>query len=168
MKRFTTLALVILALAAVPAAFGDDGGAQQQAPAARAALKTRVEIVRLRVEIVKLRYRLHCHGGKNADECSAFAQKVVDRLTTLDGNVQKRIDTIEQSCTSTSTDGKCKNADKKLAFLQKVDTHLQNLIKRIQDKLAGAPAPTSSTSDSSDAAVDQAASQLGQLAGSNG
>jgi len=167
MKRFTTLALVVFALAAVPAAFADDGGAaqqQRQAPPARAALKTRVEILALRVQIVRLRYALHCRGGRNAERCDAFAQKVVDHLTKLDENVQKRIDTIEQNCPSGSTDAKCKNADKKLAFLQKVDEHLQNLIERIKAKLAGTPSPSSTSDD----ALDAAASQLGQLAGSNG
>ena len=196
MKRFTILALVVFALAAVPAALADDGGSapadqaranqapasqapagqaparQQQDGPGRAAVKTHVEILRLRLQIVRLRYQLHCRGGRNADKCTAFAQKVVDRLTTLDGNVQKRIDAIEQSCPSGSTDAKCKNADRKVAFLQKVDTHLQSLIKRIQDALSGAaPSSTPSSrgdSSTSDSALDQAASRLGQLAGSDG
>jgi hypothetical protein len=167
MKRFTILALVVFALAAVPAAPADDGGAaqqQRQAPAARAALKTRVEIVALRVQIVRLRFALHCRGGKDAERCAAFAQKVVDRLTTLDENVQKRIDTIEQSCPSSSTGEKCKNADKRLAFLQQVDEHLQTLVARIKTKLGGTASPSSTSDD----ALDAAASQLGRLAGSNG
>ena len=175
MKRIVTLALVVFALAAVPAALADDGAgstpaapvaAQTQAPAAKAALVTRVEILRLRLQIVKLRYMLHCSGGRNADRCSAFTQKVAARLTTLDGNVKKRIGTIQQNCPSGSTDAKCKNADKRVAFLQNVDTHLQSVIARIQG--GGSNSGDSSSSSTSDDALGQAASQLGSLVGSNG
>jgi hypothetical protein len=162
MKRFITLALAVLALAAVPAALADDGTttqpttttpAQQQTPATGATLKTRAELLRLRFQLLRLRVRVHCHGGKNADACAQFAQKVADRLTTLDGNVQKRIAAIQEACPTGSTDTNCRNADKKVALLQKIDARLQELAKRLQNG-------STSTADS--------ASQLGQLAGSNG
>ena len=172
MKRFAPLALVVLALAAVPAAFADDGNTPAPtAPAAatptvqQAGVRTRVEILRLRLRIVQLRFALHCGDKGNApsDRCVAFAQKVAQRLQKLDGNVQKRIDEIQQNCTSTSTDPKCKNADKKVALLQKVDAHLQAVILKIQDWLDG-----KATAPSADSALDQAANDLGQLAGSSG
>jgi hypothetical protein len=173
MKRFAPLALVVLALAAVPAAFADDGNTPAPtAPAAaaptvqQAGVRTRVEILRLRLRIVQLRFALHCGDKGNApsDKCVAFAQKVEQRLQKLDGNVQKRIDEIQQNCTSTSTDPKCKNADKKVALLQKMDTHLQAVILKIQDWLNG----KATTAPSGDSALDQAANDLGQLAGSSG
>src|SRR4029079_17450993 len=81
MKRLTTLALIVFALAAVPAALADD--ATPTAPSAPAAPQprhvapgTRLEILRLRMQIVQLRFRLHCSGGRNADKCQAFAQRV--------------------------------------------------------------------------------------------
>ena len=168
MKRFAPLALVVLALAAVPAALADDGSTPAPtapAPAAptlrQAGVGTRLEILRLRLRIVQLRFALHCGAGGNgpSDRCVAFAQKVELRLQTLDGKVQKKIDEL-QSCSSTSTDPTCKNADKKLALLRKVDAHLQAVIQKLQDWLnsKGATAPSNS-------ALDQAANDLGQLAG---
>jgi hypothetical protein len=174
MKRFTTLALLVFALAAVPAALADDGttppapssaaAAQQQARGGGNA-RTRIEILRLRMQIVQLRFRLHCGKGGNASQerCKAFVQKIEDRLTKLDRNVQAKLDELK-SCTPASTDPKCANAERKIAALTKLDEHLQNAIKRLQSWLDG----TTSTDPSSDSALDQAASQLGQLAGSNG
>jgi hypothetical protein len=174
MKRFTTLALLVFALAAVPAALADDGttppapssaaAAQQQARGGGNA-RTRIEILRLRMQIVQLRFRLHCGKGGHASQerCKAFVQKIEDRLTKLDRNVQAKLDELK-SCTPASTDPKCANAERKIAALTKLDEHLQNAIKRLQSWLDG----TTSTDPSSDSALDQAASQLGQLAGSNG
>jgi len=122
----------------------------------------RVEILRLRMQIVQLRFRLHCgqNGNASHERCVAFAQKVVDRLTKLDGKVQAKLAELK-ACTPDSTDPKCKNADKKIAVLTRVDTHLQNVIQKLQDWLNG--------QSSGDAALDQAASSLGQTAaGSNG
>lgn len=185
MKRFAPLALIVLALALIPAAFADDGTTPPSSttttttapttttqPNARggnaANVRMRVEILRLRLQIVRLRFRLHCgpHGNAPQDTCVAFAQKVEDRLTKLDGNVQQKIADLK-SCTPDSTDAKCKNADKKIALLTRIDTHLQKVIQSIQNwingKSSGSP---SSTSDSS---LDQAASNLSQAAGdSNG
>src|SRR5205085_8940663 len=114
----------------------------------------RLEILRLRLGIVRLRWALHCRGDNaSSDTCVAFAQKVEDHLKTLDGKVQQRIDDLK-SCTSDSTDQKCKNADKKIAFLTKVDTHLQKLIANVQAWLDGKTPSETST----DSALDQAAS----------
>jgi hypothetical protein len=174
MKRLTILAVLVFAFAAVPAAFADDTTpaqpAAQTAPAAaggHANLRLRLEIMRLRVQLVKLRFQLHCgpHGKAPQDRCVAFAQKVEDRLTTFDGNVQKKIADLQQ-CTADSTDGKCKNADKKIALLQKIDTRVQTAIANVQKWLDG---QSSSASSSSDSSLDQAASDLSQAAtGANG
>jgi hypothetical protein len=168
MKRFAPLALIVLALALVPAALADTAPAPSAQPSARSNVQLRLEILRLRVQIVKLRFRLHCgpNGKAPQERCVAFAQKVEDRLTTFDGNVQKKIADL-QSCTADSTDAKCKNADKKIALLQKVDTRVQTAIANVQKWLDGRSAPASTSSD--DASLDQAATDLGQAAaGANG
>ena len=177
MKRFAPLALIVLALAVVPAAFADDGTPAPAQPTAapatqpaqqnagRPGIRMRIEILRLRLRIVELRFRLHCgqNGNASHDRCVAFVQKVEDHLTKLDGNVQAKIAELK-ACTPDSTDPKCKNADKKIDVLTKVDTYLQNVIQKLQDWLNGSPSSTSS-----DSALDQAASSLGQAAaGSNG
>src|SRR4029077_20576570 len=103
MKRFAPLALVVLALALVPAAFADDSTpvptqptTTTTAPATttppakqnaggRPGAQLRLEILRLRLQIVQLRFRLHCGQNGNASQasCVAFAQKVVAHLTKL-------------------------------------------------------------------------------------
>ena len=185
MKRFAPLALIVLALAVVPAALADDGtpapapptaapaATTTQAPArqdaGRPGAQLRVEILRLRLQIVQLRFRLHCgqNGNASHERCVAFAQKLVDRLTKLDAKVQAKLTELK-ACTPDSTEPKCKNADKKIAVLTRVDTHLQNVIQKLQDWLNG-KSSTDSSSPSSDSALDQAASSLGQAAaGSNG
>jgi len=181
MKRFAPLALIVLALAVVPAAFGDDTTPAPAQPAAapatqpaqpnagRSGIRTRVEILRLRMRIVELRFRLHCgqNGNASHDRCVAFAQKVEDRLTKLDGNVQQKLTELK-ACTPDSTDPKCKNADKKIELLTKVDAYLQKVMQKVQDWLNGKSSDTSS-SPSSDSALDQAAASLGQAAAaSNG
>jgi hypothetical protein len=177
MKRFAPLALIVLALAIVPAAFADDSTPAPTQPiaapatqpaqqnAGRPGIRMRVEILRLRMRIVELRFRLHCgqNGNASHDKCVAFAQKVEDRLTKLDGNVQAKLAELK-ACTPDSTDAKCKNADKKIEVLSKVDTYLQNVIQKVQAWLSGTP-----SSASSDSALDQAAASLSQAAaGSNG
>jgi hypothetical protein len=185
MKRFAPLALIVLALAVVPAAFADDGttpapsqttaapATTTQAPArqnaGRPGIQMRIEILRLRMQIVQLRFRLHCgqNGNASQERCVAFAQKVVDHLTKLDGKVQAKLAELK-ACTPDSTDPKCKNADKKIAVLTRVDTHLQNVIQKLQDWLDG-KSSADSTAPSSDSGLDQAAASLGQAAtGSNG
>ena len=182
MKRFTTLALLVFALAAVPAAFADDTtppaspAATPATPAAPAVQRkagantgtnagVRLEILRLRMQIVQLRFRLHCgpNGHASAERCKAFVQKILDRLTKLDANVKAKIGELK-SCTPAGTDPKCRNADKKIALLTRLDDHLQKAIQRLQDFLDG----KTSSDPSSDSALDQAAGQLGQVAGANG
>lgn len=181
MKRLTTLALLVFALAAVPAALADDGTPSPTQPAAAPATQAsqrdagggsariRAEILRLRLQIVALRFRLHCgpNGKAPADRCRAFAQKAEDRLTKLDGDVQAKLDALK-ACTADSTDAACRNADRKIALLTRIDGRLQKAIQKVQDWLDGKGSSTTSTDPSSDSALDQAAGQLGQLAGSNG
>jgi hypothetical protein len=181
MKRFAPLALIVLALAVVPATFADDSTPAPAQPTAapatqpaqqnagRPGIRIRIEILRLRMRIVELRFRLHCgqNGTASHDKCVAFAQKVEDRLTKLDGNVQAKLTELK-ACTPDSTDPKCKNADKKIAVLTKVDTYLQNVMQKVQDWLNGTSSGRPSLT-SSDSALDQAAASLGQAAaGSNG
>jgi hypothetical protein len=182
MKRFAPLALIVLALALIPAAFADDGTTPPSTTTTTATSTTattppagpgnapnvriRVEILRLRLQIVRLRFRLHCgpHGNAPQDRCVAFAQKVEDRLTKLDGNLQQKIADLK-ACTPDSTDAKCKNTDKKLALLTRIDTHLQQVIEAIQNWINGNGSDSSSST--SDSSLDQAASDLSQAAGSN-
>lgn len=181
MKRFTTLALLVFALAAVPAAFADDTTPPASPVVTTPAPTTPVtqrnagantgsnagirrEILRLRMQIVQLRFRLHCgpNGHASPERCKAFVQKLLDRLTKLDANIKAKIDELK-ACSSTSTDPKCRNADKKIAFLTRLDQHVQQAIQRLQNYLDGKTA----SDPSSDSALDQAAGQLGQAAGSN-
>ena len=180
MKRFAPLALIVLALALIPAAFADDGTtppststattttATQPNAGAKANVGLRIEILRLRLQIVRLRFRLHCgpHGNAPQDRCVAFAQKVEDRLAKLDGNVQQKLTDLK-ACTPDSADAKCKNADKKIAVLTRIDTHLQKVIQNIQNWIDGKSSDSSSST--SDSSLDQAASNLSQAAaGANG
>jgi hypothetical protein len=186
MKRFAPLALIVLALALIPAAFADDGttppsttttttattttttAATQPDAGGKASVGLRIEILRLRLQIVRLRFRLHCgpHGNAPQDTCVAFAQKVEDRLTKLDGNVQQKLADLK-SCTPDSVNAKCKNADKKIAILTRIDTHLQKVIQNIQNWVNGKSSDSSSST--SDSSLDQAASNLSQAAaGANG
>jgi hypothetical protein len=191
MKRFAPLALIVFALALVPAAFADDSTPVPTQPTAaapvtqsaatppttaparqnagRPGIQMRIEILRLRLQIVQLRFRLHCgqNGKASQARCVAFAQKVEDHLKKLDGKVQAKLAELK-ACTPDSTDPKCRNADKKIDVLTKVDTYLQNVIRKVQDWLDGKSSDSSSSS-SSDSALDQAAASLGQAAaGSNG
>ena len=108
MKRFAPLALIVLSLAVVPAAFADNGTPPAQQNAGRPNAQMRVQILRLRLQIVQLRFRLHCgqNGKASHDECVAFAQKVEDRLTSLDAKVQQKLTELK-ACTADSTDPKC-------------------------------------------------------------
>jgi len=182
MKRFTTLALVVFALAAVPAAFADDTApptrpadttapapttAQQRQNGGAGNARVRAELLRLRLEIVNLRFRLHCgpNGKAPADKCHARAEQMLARMQKIDAKVQAKLAELK-ACTPDSTDAKCRNAARKIAVLTKLDTRLQNAIQKLQDYLDGkSSAPTDPSSDS---ALDQAANQLGQVAGSNG
>lgn len=185
MKRFTTLALLVFALAAVPAAFAVDTTPPAQPTATTPTApttaltrtdrqnggagnaRTRIELLRLRLEIVKLRFRLHCgpNGKAPADKCHARAEQMLARLQKIDANVQAKIAELK-GCTPDSTDAKCKNAERKIAVLTKLDTRLQNAIQKLQDYLDGKS--TTPTDPSSDSALDQAANQLVQVAGTGG
>jgi hypothetical protein len=171
MKRFISLAVTVLALAAVPAALADDGGnggasaPASPAPAGQQAAGKRVELLRLRLQLVERRFARHCGSSSAAapQACVDFATKAEARLTKLDGNIKARIAKIQQACGATSTaDEKCTNADKRVTLLQAVDTHVQALAQKVQAWLDG---KTVSPSDpGSDSALDQAAAGLGQLA----
>jgi hypothetical protein len=168
------LVFTVFALAAVPAAFADDGTTTPPAAGGSAtagqARGQQLQILRLRIQLVELRFAKHC--GKSSDgaaqRCLDFAQKVEDRLTKLDGNVQARIAKIQSTCTASSTDDKCTHAAERVALLQKVDTRVKTLAQKVADWLAG---KTVSTDPSSDSSLDQAAAGLGKLtqqAGGNG
>jgi hypothetical protein len=174
MKRLIPLALTVLALAAVPAAFADDGGtppatgptptAQQSQPGQGATnVRQRLELLRLRLQRAERRFARHC-GSSSAtapQACLDFAKKVEDRLAKLDANIQARIAKIQQTCNTSSTDARCKHADELIALLQAIDTRVQALAQKVQDWLDG---KTVSASDpGSDSSLDQAAAGLGQL-----
>jgi len=185
--KLVPLALVVLALAAVPVALADGGtnppptgttptATQGQAPAqdrAGNAVRLRLQILRDRLQLVELRFARHCGSGASGpaqqgvgQQCVQFAQKVEAGLQKLDSKVQAKIQTL-QSCTSSSTDPSCKNADKKVALLQQVDTRLQTLIQKVQAWLNGSSSSSSSStsggSSTSESGLDQAAAGLGQL-----
>jgi len=177
-KKVVPLALVVLALAAVPVALGDDGSnpgtgstppaTTQTQPANAAgrgdAARLRLQILQDRLRLVGLRFARNCRGGATgaSQQCVAFAQKVEAKLQQLDANVQARITKL-QACTSTSTDAYCKNADTKIALLQKLDQRLQTLIQKVQGWLSGSSTSSSTGSSTSDSGLDQAAAGLGQL-----
>ena len=187
MKRFAPLALIVLALALIPAAFADGTPAPTPpstttattttTPAATppanrngnggAGVRMRVELLRLRLQVVRLRFQLHCgkNGNASHDRCVQAAQNILDKLTKLDQNVQQKIADLK-SCAPGSTDPKCKNADKKIALLTRIDTHLQKVIAAIQNWLNVGQGSTDSTttSASSDGSLDQAANDLSQAA----
>jgi hypothetical protein len=175
MKRFTTLALVVFALAAVPAAFADDttpparptATTPQQQDGGVGGAQVRIELLRLRIQIVNLRFRLHCgpNGNAPADKCHARAEQMLARLKKIDANVEAKLAELK-ACTPDSADAKCKNAARKIAVLTKLHSRLQNAIQKLQDYLEGKS--TTPPDPSSDSALDQAANQLGHLAGSNG
>jgi hypothetical protein len=177
-RKLVPLALVVLALAAVPVALGDDGTNPTPGSTAPATQPTqqqqgngsarqRLQELRNRLRGVELRFARHCRGGANGapQQCVAFAQKVEAKLQQLDAKVQAKIQTL-QACTAASTDTTCKNADKKIALLQKIDQRLQTLIQKVQSWLNGSTSSstgTSSGSSTSDSGLDQAAAGLGQL-----
>jgi hypothetical protein len=189
MKRLIALALTVFALAAVPVAFGDNGGTPPgsstpapttatptQAPA-QGQRGTRLEQLRLRIQTVELRFAKRCGSSTTAapQRCVDFATKVEERLTKLDTNVQARVAKIQETCgaattNTASTDPKCKNAADRVALLQKIDGRVQALAQKVQDWLDGKTVSGSSSS-SSDSSLDQAAAGLGKLAqqvGANG
>jgi hypothetical protein len=167
MKRLIPLALIALALAAVPAAFADGGN--PPTPAAPATQQAgnpaqRFQILRQRIELVGLRFAKHCRGNASSvpQACLDFAQKVEQRLQKLDSNLQARIAKLQQSG----------NADQRIARFRKIDARVQALAQKVQGWLDGTGGSSSSSqSSTNDSTLDQAAAGLGQLtqqAGGNG
>jgi hypothetical protein len=166
-KRLFILAVVVVALAAVPVAFGDDGSnpapgsttpAQTQARGDN--VKQRLEKIRDRVQQVETRFAKRCGASASGapQRCVDFANNVLKKLQAIDARIQAQLTKL-QACTSASTDRYCKNADKKIAVLQQLDKRVQALEQKVQAWLSG----TSSSSSSSDSGLDQAAAGLGQL-----
>lgn len=148
MKRLIPLALTVLALAAVPVAFGDDGSTPPAtttpAPVAQQApgnAPKRFELLRLRIEVVAQRFAKHCRSNATGapQACLDFANRVEGRLTKLDANIKARIEKIQTACTTTSTGAKCKN----VALLQQLDQRVKDLTQKVHDWLAGQTAATS-------------------------
>ena len=170
MKRLIALALTVFALAAVPVAFGDDGTPPADGSTPPAASQDhaqrgrRAELLKARITIAELRFAKRC-GAKAADapqRCLAFANKVEERLTKLDTNIQARVAKIQGTCSTTSTDAKCKNAAARVTLLQNIDARVQSLAQKVQDWLDGKTVSGSSSSDG-ESSLDQAAAKLGQL-----
>lgn len=194
MKWLIPLALIALALAAVPAAFADDGGTPPPAGGQTTPAQTtqrpgnpgqRFQILRLRLELAGLRFARHCRGNASSvpPACLDFAKKVEQRLQKLDSNLQAQIAKIQQTCgastpTSTTTTASpptkdpCANADKRIARLQQIDARVKALAQKVQGWLDGTGGSTgSSSSSTSDSTLGQAATGLNQLiqqAGGNG
>ncbi len=172
-KRLFILSIVVLALAAVPVAFGDDGNpapgtttgttpAPTQTQGQRGDnVKQRLEKIRDRVQKVETRFAKRCGASANGapQRCVDFANNVLKKLQAVDARIQTQLTKL-QACTSTSTDRYCKNADKKIAVLQQLDQRVQALEQKVQAWLNGTSSSSSSTSDSG---LDQAAAGLGQL-----
>ncbi len=87
MKRFIPLVLAVLALAAVPAAFADDGSTSPAAPAPTAQqgqgaanARQRLERMQQRIQLVGQRFARHCgsNSGKAPQACLDFAKKAED------------------------------------------------------------------------------------------
>jgi hypothetical protein len=163
MKRLISIALVVLALAAVPAAFADDTApvaptapAQQQAGGGKA---QRQAHLRLRIKVAAHRFHKRCGSDTENQRCVDAATKAAERLAKLDAKVQARIDKIQETCGAAgSTEAKCKNADKRVQRLQRIDERIQKLAAKVQAWLDGT---ATSSLDDTVGAVDQ-------LAGSNG
>jgi hypothetical protein len=139
MKRLIPLALVALALSAVPAALADDGGstppATGQAPAAQQQAGAGDAQPRVRFRMILMRFARHCDVNATTDvqqRCAGFLQKLEDR--------------IQAKCSAATDDRRC--------------ARLESLIQKLKDRLGGqAPA----ASDSSQSGLDNAAASLGGL-----
>ena len=181
MKRFTPLALVVLALAVVPQALADDGTTPAR-PAATTATAPAVPpteqrpTVRPTVErphpfVQNLRKRIHAwvrhcvaRTGAAPERCYARIKQILERLGNLDDKLQARIAKIQATCGTSNDADKCKHADQRLERLGNLDTRVRNVAQRLQDWLDGkGGSPTDGES-----ALDQAAQDLGRLSGSSG
>jgi hypothetical protein len=169
MKRFTTLVLVVFALAAVPAALADDGSAPTR-PAvtvstAPAAQRPAAQQPGQRPSVLpNLRHRVHAwvrhcavSNATTPERCLARVKQILARLGKLDDRIQARIAKIQEACGTASTDAKCKNAAKRVDRLTKLDTRVQSVEQKLQDWLDGkGSAPTDPEGQ-----LDSAAQQLG-------
>jgi hypothetical protein len=139
MKRQVTLALVALAIAlsAVPFALADGGTPTAGTASAGQAHGRILVALRLRLHRIEVRFAHHCGTGASTAPagCVEIAQRLEQRLQTLNGRLEKLIQTIQSTCTATSTDPRCTNADRKVAFLQKVDAGVQKLAQKLGDWL---------------------------------
>jgi hypothetical protein len=88
MKRLIGIALVVFALAAVPAAFADGTTPvpQQPIPAAKA---QKLGQLRLHLKVVAIRLRKQCSGTTPDQKCLDQAQKIADRLAAVIARLQK-------------------------------------------------------------------------------
>ncbi len=132
MKKFLSLVIAVVALAAVPVAFGDDNppppsiqttpsgqtqGQGQGQNQGQGGAANRVQMIRMRVMLIEKRFAKRCgtDSSKAPQECIDFANKAADRLATIDTRLQAAI----------AKGGK--NADR----LQKLDDAVQALIAKI-------------------------------------
>ncbi len=171
-KRILPLALVALALAVVPAALADDGTTPPSAPAPAAtgaAANGQQPKLRQRVHRIERRFLRRCvQAGQPSQRCVQAAGKILERLKALDVKAQERIAALQQ-CGTSSTDDHCTNADKRIARLQRIDARLQTLASKVQAWLDGQGAGQGAAAQpTSDAALDQAAQGLQNLAGQIG
>jgi len=140
MKRLIPLALVALALSAVPVALADNGGstppATGQAPAAQQQPQQQSGAnPRVRFRMILMRFARHCDANATADveqRCQAFLQRLETR--------------IQAKCSAADADKRC--------------ARLEALLQKLQDRLGG-QAP--SAADPSQSGLDQAAAGLGSL-----
>jgi hypothetical protein len=136
MKRLIPLALVALALSAVPVALADGGGstppATGQAPAAQQQSGAKPG---LRLRMIVMRFARHCDANATADveqRCAAFLQRLEAR--------------IQAKCSAADADKRC--------------ARLEALLQKLQERLSGGQAPSS---DATQSGLDQAAAGLGSL-----
>ena len=124
MKRFLPLVLVVLAFAAVPAAFAD--GSTPAQPQGHPIARIRLELLRLHLQLARVEYRIACHD-RSGDRCTQFTQKLVTRLTDVDTKVEQKLTSL--NCTSDSTDKRC-------TLLTKIDAKLKDVIQKLQSGTA--------------------------------
>jgi hypothetical protein len=102
MKRLISIALVVFALAAIPAAFADDTTpAQQPVPAAKA---HQLGQLRQHLKVVAHRLRKQCSGTTPDQKCLDKAQKVADRLGKLIARLQALQAKVQAYLNGTTTD----------------------------------------------------------------
>ena|SRR5258708_5395615 len=130
MKKFLSLVIAVVALAAVPVAFGDDnpppstiqttpsGQTQNQGKGQNAG--ARLQLFQVRVRLIEQRFAKRCgtDGSTASQQSIDFAQKAEQRLGTLHAKVQALI-------------AKRQQAGKDVAPLAKLDTALQALVAKI-------------------------------------